>query len=1821
MSTNWDSFNSHFLNALHKHWGGVFHGKFLEALQNFQEQKDINQMVFKMFPYEEMEITVPTPRAVKKFNQGDVGRDLTVLMFLDKQVHMILQELIHKEFSAANELIDRTLSLLESEDVTMERYSILLGALKSIASGSEQPLPIPMVNTEDLSFFGCLSLLDAFFSKEDGYYEKAPFKPQIEEMLNVSHQNYLGVDADILKNIYSQAESLYPPDTVLLWIEMNQGLIPVKYAYPAIQEILPDVLKESSFLWKSELLDISPMAIEAMTEEERLLTLIKNKSAILENCFDELRFKSGSKERLKSGGLLDKRILSIDTKNSIMKLGEELSNLLERRSMKSGELIDATSRAKELKNAFIELAEQEGMTERAASIKLLQLIETRNLPIAPQDTMEGILLKNLKDYQKAIFDHKILGRQVVDLSQEIEQKREVLETAFKGLLKEIWNKHLLDSVNEKEVLKIYATFSFILLNKDLFPTLSFKKEVKQKAAGKIQKLAEKWEKKKALKSAFKKLKTPTTKEALSQDNLFQEIINEQVERNYRSYEPQTSTYKAKQLTSKEVEQISLVAKKLQEETNQGKPEAAQKFLRLESTLETIFVKDKAFLATLSRSERTNPQKVAALQAHIDAALLFTGGEESLPFTGVSNSKGFETLFNRAMHAISDEGIKEKIFSTSDQLIKNAQALVPVSHDSVGKIIEKELNKKNYSQLKKEVLKLEKKETLPKVADQIDKYNKAYESLKDYFHEQIYGENYRWIQTFGSLEGIFNALPPSFEKYSNRDMQKAFYEEPIFKQLPHEFRFAIPPASKQDYYLAFRRFFRENKKENKFEILPLEKQKKGIFQEPVANVARLMLIPWIANRIQDRINELEMSQLGYNAITHRDPLGLETADVFSDRTLFQFMESQREVSKEEGNRSHKVYQDFLPIFISSFLITNRVFKKGREKLNQAKMKFIEDMPGAKVLHAELEEWLEKNERGIQELNTYLKDAAEKYQEGLDESGDIGSFLITEVDKAKKEFSGLFGSIEDEVKRWALTSTVIAGGLFIAFGITPSAGSLIAITLLSGLLGYVTQKSVLPFLDKLLNTAWEYIQYYTGTGDYSPGAPSKYLFKTLETALLNEIKSFESFKDIRHRLSFGLYLQEMFDVLEESQNNLLSFRNRINGLIHFDTKETNFSVMALNMFNMLNKDLFLILPDDMLSDAKNPYFIAAVEEYLRKHQAVIEEAGQGFLGEKKLSYDFNTSYYDYLKEKADKGEIIVYCDENSAIGRFFGRRAQRFKVLPKQIVTLKQDSKQIVDNTQEFFNTAKTILESRYRLESKLGTTFKIFSTSFNQPLDKWQKEKVLSLIPCFEIVRYGLSLAQSFNDVYKGDQTNPIAPWVMATKETPSSILSSNLFQTALSTLRKLAEVSSGMGIPEGQTLLRSIKKITNIQQNFLAGQPLILPPYEEIERVKTSLIQLIDSRLPENSAIAYPVLMSLETNKNLMLPIILWNHFKENVSDPEIIQLGNNSRLLYLTNQEFELFNTPENRGFVLSPFVVGAIQANINRYANEGLLKFLGRAESISEEMENALFNPLPKRYNLPFMVPEYLRKRIGGGARPQLALGYGQEEPNIPQNQTWIQPNTRNRIDPIYDVSQREYDPDNMGLTPEQAYYTYQDRLPEGVLNKLKAGIEKQEQQRIPLSQVGQPSSSINSQNKGNVLGGQNLPQILPMNMNLEEERVENPQVEKLQNENLQVENPIQVGVNSQGKTVSMGAGGSDANDYGRRLLENIDRRNMEIQEMQGNSFPEPYNQPYRNPVNQNYDPEIQENPFPWGKAAAIGGGAALGAGLLGYLMSDSDKKKRKK
>ena len=428
MSTSWNRFNSDFLNILHRSYGGVFREKILTGIKAFQNQKDLDTMIFEMFPPEEMDVTVPSNKHLEMFEKGDVGNDFVVLMYLDKMVSSILQASFASDHERAIQQAEEVLGLFDTINLyhyppTLDRYLSLFQFISR--RGAYETVSITIQNIEDLSLFGVLALLEATFKQKE---LSSPRLAYHGTPRNMSHLNYLAIPKETFAEIQRASSEIDPPINIENFAFLNSGGVVINARNQQIQELIPDVLKSSSFLWKNELLNVSPEAVESMDENQRLLTLIRNKSAILNNCFSSLKEIAIDKKHLETPQFLD-------SKNKIEAVGNVLVELLNQRSEKEGLLSQKTQIVQSIKQDLVEVLTENNIPEQRASLEILKFLEKRILPEDVVDLeKQAILKKYFLRYQQAFLDKQALVEKLKDLKEEIQLQKTILEDLFRSFL-------------------------------------------------------------------------------------------------------------------------------------------------------------------------------------------------------------------------------------------------------------------------------------------------------------------------------------------------------------------------------------------------------------------------------------------------------------------------------------------------------------------------------------------------------------------------------------------------------------------------------------------------------------------------------------------------------------------------------------------------------------------------------------------------------------------------------------------------------------------------------------------------------------------------------------------------------------------------------------------------------------------------------------------------------------------------------------------------------------------------------------------------------------------------------------------------------------------------------------------------------------------------------------------------------------------------------------------------------------------------------------------------------------------------------------------
>lgn len=1854
----WDRFNSQLLDQIKSKYQGIFHDKFLLGLESFKTSQDLDSMVFAMFEVPEQAIQEPTPSQFDNFGKGNIGADTQVYMYLDQEIHKILgafsdikipeaQNLIAHTLenfprrSAAQAIMSRdTVPAIQQSDDRLKNYEKLLLIFQHILSRQEGPLYVSIESVEDLAFFGCLSLLDAFFTSKNGYYHETPFTatfwPQDQRSSDVA---VISLDPATLKEIYQQGSETYSPQSIQVFESLNTSL-KLKQPQVKLDQMLPGLLASSSFLWaNSSVFKVNATEIAAMSENQRLLTLIKNKTALLEDSLTNLITSRNSPSVM--------QVANIDLRNAMVGIGKDIQTLMgEKRSLVKS-LERATSQITSSKKAILSIAEEAGESALKATLNLLKIVDkTPDQPLPPiaKSPQDEIQLNLIQQYKKQLINKEKNLFQIQDKNKSLKVKRGELKRLFEGVInsaKNNWNSRLID---DQKLLQSYCAFSFFLLNEELFPQVSLKKEMQKKGAKKIAGFL----KKAPYLKAFKQWKNPET--IRTSGSAFTEILNNQAERIFKKYQSSPESYKYAELKNEDIERMIQVC----QDVMQGDLKSLEKFYKLESVLEKFLVENAAFRKTLSESEKVNPKKTLALQAHMEAALVLS--DEGFSQDQIL-SKPPESLFSRLLNSIvgslNSDSIKQKIITENKSLLKELEEFSNknLEAETVDRVISSALLKQGTSRSKDFKLAIRKtqnplsqsRDVFGSIAD----YKKARDELKEYLNYQIFSDDYRWVQSIQDFKEIFSkgfderldyGLFGNFSQW--RDKSERFSSEitnPKIRDYLRTYSFLI---SQEDLIENFRTYIQKNQKP----LLGYEnKQEAWVFADrhKVQDSRNLLLAASYLKLLEDKIRSLENSRLQYSVTNN--PLSRENQiDLFSNNTLFKMFDTFAQHGMGNVHKSNEIYQDYLPIFLTSFVTTKQLLPSFAEEIRKSQRQFINHMPKAALINEQIEAYLRANSQGIRTLQEYIQGEVEKNRQLLENDPQEQATLMQQIAlKAKQLLPFDINGLEQSIYRGMLSTLATSSFLYYAFGSLPLIGGMgfVSAVVLGSVLTFALYLSGYDPIDTIqsaLNTGWEMINQLFASGSHSKTAPTDFLLDTFLKMFEGEIQLFEKFEDPKHQFAFMSYLQELFEVSKNIQSDIRFFGQRLSSLAPNATEQTNFSVMCLNMFYMLHRDIFRQTDDQLMQCSFHPHFPQAVESYLSQLKNSLSSIGSGFRGKKEVIDGQNTPYSRYIQQQIkslpDKQLLLKFEGVDNPVCQVMGEESWTFAVTFERSFDFQNlDPSQSRYALEKLFETMAAVQGRQNKFLHDMRVILRRFETALVEPLGDIKKKQFAEVaVAAFEQIRLAFSMTSGWISSQESRE-NPYKPYFEATHERPSSFLSSSLFQSCLSTLTKTAQFADRLGLEYGRLLLENLREVRDYQEEFLKRGVFNKPPASLWESVKDNLFGIIEAGTSEVPLLTFPALLDLESSMDMAVCIAARNRFKNNLLEitdgVNELPFLNSSKILYITDTNLEVyFMNPQTRGYAFSPIMVQGMRRALKTLQDNELGLYLGVAQERNQELLNSL---QPARYKLGFMRPQGRRAAQVGQSRVPSTQEVRDNLPReaLQSDQSFLGGNVNtSSMNPEYGLPQKAYDPEGLGLSPEQAIQAYGNTIPQGVRNQIMeanqniyqpvASQEAQTQnQRLSQQQPTQQSQMPQQSNQ--------MP-ILPMMQYPIDEESQSIQQQVQEQPLANQEAPVQIGVNSQGGSFSMGAG-SNAKGVPDDYFE-FDQPSPALGQQRPDMQPRlPVGRPYQNPINQNYDPELPaEQGVNWGRVgagAAIGGGAILGAALLGQMFGGKEEAKGRK
>ena len=1824
MSTkiNWTQFNNHLLDRIEQEEKGPFYNLFNICLDVCQDNNR------KILGHGESETTFEIPKRLENYGKGDISYDMSIINYFNEFINLFFNEsLSAKQYRS---LYWKNKPILPKDfpkelHPDIKKYMVMLQGIYlwymwmdgKTADNSEwedmQYTLGPIEYENDFYFFGTVAILDEYLLKYKNrfpfasgffqYFRSPPrfFNIDVKDLINPSQSNSSFVLP--LANLPENLEKDQGSVLMQLFRSINKSRLFFNKSNRTITTLLPSILSSSSFIWKGKLGEnLSPEMIEAMPQEKRLRLLMENKAEIMTRCFEELvKNFNNAKSSTKQEAL-----------NYLLLPVKEITSLLTTIDGKRAKQMQALQTARNLKKTLLALGEEFGENEANTTKDILLLLDKYQVDL-PHKKQEPFIQKTLRLYRDSIIEEANLRYQIVDLEKMVADKRKVLEERFFHLKEGIEKEYFGINRYSYSVLQVYTTFSFILLNKDLFPTISLKKEVKQTAA---QKMAS-WMKKITFKNAF----SPSAeKREFDPQSLFQEIINKRTKNLLETYQHPLRPIKMEDLSKEQLEGIEKTTKIVATALKNGNQSSVNQFLIIEKALGRLLSEDHVFLKPLMDKDKITRKSITALYAHIEACLYFVDPQATKELK--PRGEMFSKIFNMILKNVTKDGIKKDLEREVETLQKSFKTF-SLPTPSLSNILEKELLSQPFDQLENKELQLVKERE--SMNPNVEKLKNIYQTLQNYIKEFLYSRKvggYDLQLLYTKLELSKKIIPTSEQIKSS------------FKGIDWKLIEGLLPVPRERTNLfaieSLKNFIVDNQ-------LSIEQSSSSIVNWDPRKANDLLFAALCAQSVKDKSEQLENENLQYSLVPKSDPLSSNRVNIFQNKTFFTAFGQKIIQNQRNSTLAESAYWEFLPLFLASFVRHDASLKD--ETFEKLRLDLLETLPGAKVVYEDLKNWMDKNQKSIQQLDKWLDEETKKNLNALQNSSQGITAFIEEISKKAMDkintFVSLVSNFLSGTKEYLLISSVLSGGLLLSlakYGVIKSGmgfvGNLVGSVILSFSVGALWMGYAKPYIQSLISKAIENYRYYF-TEEYSKTSPNNYILKILMSAFNNEIGAFGYFKDLPEKLQFTNYLQDFFQTVEVSKNNLMIFPNRIFQLLPNSVENGQFSVLALNFFYMLNKEVFQIVPPEILQRASHPLFKDAVKEFLNSYVSELQRQEGNFEGKKTLEYDQETPLSRYLRDQADRGAITLSFARDSAIGKILGR-SSRFLIDQDQIIPYKQmNTNVLAENVSSIQDCFKEILVKRDLMKSRLNPIFQKISENYDTiQLDQNNTNQAIQgLVNSFQILRMGFEMSTNMIQINDYALVPRYSSYLQGSHENASSILTSPVIADMMKVLKKTADYATAMGYEEGMQVERSLKELQTIIDDYISHGYYSVPPTNLWSGLQNSLLPIIQELDRGKSTLAYPMLIEFSQNNNILMPMLSFEMFKEHLfslygeEGGLVIQTLNNAKISYLTGENLSLyFFDAINRGFSLSSSSLNTLEKVAKNFQNKELNRFMGRIERLQSNLlpseERGMINSKPQwnRQSRPIQLhpgQNYIRpyqnqRTLPSGIAPQNLIGSNQN----------IGANTNQNIS---QGGTGEFNPQQLGD-------------PNTIPNNTNTIPQNNMQQNIPINSINQGQGPVQTNPKNlqanvpinpNISQGSNPSANVPVNRSQENDISSNlpiPIFMPVNEEEAMREQNIENRIREEQMIMQDTSGKNYFAPVSNEVNEEMDLFNSENNQA---SFPSGGGI-YPNPLRRAYEqqaPQDLPQPFPWGKAAGVAGGVALGAGLLGSLFKEKDDSEEKK
>lgn len=1886
MTTSLNSFNSSLLNLVRTHYKGPFQQKILEAFNSPQWDQDLGRACSAMFKISHENIMPPTPDMIEGYGEGNIGNDYSVVRFIDDRFGRILN-IIREEtidFQVLKTYLDDISFLYGAKKASITRNlyyrkfiyqalanwaywmhpEIFNAPLIEFYAKSRSKTPLSIEDTDSLSFLGICSLLNVFLTEQEKRIGRASYHPsffKIDPCTStqaswIFSQRFFPIEA-AAKNRKFQNDDLFS-----YFYDFNDRYIGEKKLDLSLS--LSNLLSSSSFLWDQEIFGIDPLQVEAMSKEERVRFLLSKKNALIEKCFSYLAKASLRSKELGPdfmlGGLEENPYIELqDSENTLrtkklraLSIGRGIEEVLKEIEQLEKLLSHAIISKQNAKNHLIELIRGISGEINATQMEadLLKLLEGQELPSELLSTRTGKILSDLSNnYRKQTLLYAKYKEQLKEKGNALNPLKQQLEEVYTSLTNDYLQTHAKDQSMIHRLLEVHTVFSYFIFNQELFPDVSFsdlrKKDLTEKVAAR------------KILSFFKK----TEKQQFAAQEIegtIEEFLNntsKKIFERFRDYQQG----KTRALTPAESKQILAVSREISES-----PQSLEKFQKFEQVLKTILIEDQSFVQNCFHLETSLPlQKIIQLQTYMNASLLFAEGQMATTATGLKRSIGFRQLIDAIQNAQNTDAIDTRAFESEvilkqlknfdypPEVTKSFTQNVQTAYNRVHPDILDQINLaanpidiNQFPQLQ------QKKGILEEIRQKIleiapkgegDYFSEKEKQVKPYF-SPLKTQEIKEGGTVRASEAINRIFPSgSYLKKYLQDHYKGMlfsYDQLIeaLRAFASREQENIGIFSSSEWDNLKRRFsgssnlFRKLNKPQEIHlavIVALYEQVRQEYHTQMRNLEKLTVTKFSKSMIPEE----------------------ERMNVFEGVGFFRHYKKKSDSFSMNYEKSENLYQQFLPLFLTSYLADTNNLNEGRVYLSERKLEALKELfPGVERVYGEMSAFLTSQSRQFTEMKEFFKE--QESQAGFLEEG----FLNSLKDFIRQNFNPFPG-----IEEFAFTSTIASLGLLL-YTRSP------IFSTLGGLaIGYFWKTKTKPFLSDMYNLLLEGGKDLLGYN--SPAGINDYILNVFQVAFQTEINLAQTQNlpgrtlEINSLFLNSLFLQEEFSILKNSRISLLEFRNRLESLAPYAVENTNFSVMILNLFFKMNEPGFLAAPNDLLRNAGHPLFIPALKEYFTAYQNLLSLEKAKFIAdghteeECVLTLGIESPFKSYLTEQAKKGELMLNFSMNSSVYQFMGTQyfylenPFRSQIEPTQI---NQGLPSFARNLEAFMQTAQKSLALE---EQFLGAIRPVLLRT----------QKLLELKPShvrnaqetlrsnYHMLRFVMSAAREMDQMYFTTPTNTVDYWMSSTNERGQSLFLSPLYREISSNLMKTAQFMAISGAKEGENFLNAMRELESRVAIYLKGGEFLAPKLESIQQIEAAVGSLL-SDLEKTPQVAFPILYEKAKNPESELPVFAWrwgmeslNQEMQSTENAITLRDANKSNLIYLTNEGLEIFfTTPSTRGFSLSPMTLNALENAFKQNTDQSILLFLGVMAQRDQTRLRSL-QQIPRSIDVQALQQESYRSLARQRGQPLMLMPLGQQGQQAPASGT-----TASQQLPQQQAVSNQQLPQTSGPNP---YIQSVPQVPSSSYISSTGGspmIQGQQNIQQPSGTQNQPigwaegpigaiQGSPRRGNQEEQSGSNFMPIFMPYGqssrpqvnsedstaMPQQQEQTVTPQVQEQA-----VSQPVErnyVTVTSDGSTAGTVSATEDASRNPWSWAdEEIARSDRLIAERAKNppqiELPgPPPSSPYRGPMNMqdywNYQEEVNASrqvQFPYGKAAAVGGSLMLGAALLAQMMK-KDKK----